>query len=540
MAGVAATGTVEAGTVEAGTVDPGLVQAGPVEAAGAGQDRAGPADTTTATGIPGPGTLSAEAPVGPIIAAHPGSLPVIPAQAAVADAESGGVPPDDPVPAEAAAPEPDQPAPDQPAADQPEAAQPEADEATPAALATDQPELALEYSPDPPATALPTGMSEDAGPLGLVQIGAEPDHAAWPEDPWLPGSRRPDRRALIIGVVLIAGLLSVASTAWLVKVDSTQASSPHGTHRTQPSRLGSGHAQPSQALSGQPTPILAQPSQPQPSQPLPTQPAPTQIGTGPARTVHTGHSQPGHNQPGHNQSSGGHPGTSRSGTGHSHPGQPGASQTGTHRSGSGQPGPGQTGQSQTGPGQTEPGQGSSQNGSGQNKSGQNGTGQGKPGQSGPGQAGSGSSGTGHSGTGRGATPTAPHPRRSAPGSRGGGAPRHPRPGLVSITPGLAGRPDARRVGALLVRYFAAVNHRQYQAYASLFAQQHRLTPRHFAWGYQTSHDSNAVLVGIAALKGGLKATVTFTSYQDPAQSPDHSSCIDWRITLFLHRTGATY
>jgi hypothetical protein len=111
---------------------------------------------------------------------------------------------------------------------------------------------------------------------------------------------------------------------------------------------------------------------------------------------------------------------------------------------------------------------------------------------------------------------------------------------VSITPGLAGRSDARRVGALLVRYFAAVNHRQYQAYASLFAQRRRLTPRHFAWGYQTSHDSNAVLVGISALKGGLRATVTFTSYQDPAQSPDHSSCIDWRITLFLHRTGATY
>ena len=111
---------------------------------------------------------------------------------------------------------------------------------------------------------------------------------------------------------------------------------------------------------------------------------------------------------------------------------------------------------------------------------------------------------------------------------------------MAITPGLAGRADARRVGGLLVRYFAAVNHRRYQAYASLFAQRRQLTPRGFAWGYRTSHDSNAVLAGIAALKGGLKATVTFTSYQDPAQSPDHSSCIDWRITLFLHRTGATY
>jgi hypothetical protein len=111
---------------------------------------------------------------------------------------------------------------------------------------------------------------------------------------------------------------------------------------------------------------------------------------------------------------------------------------------------------------------------------------------------------------------------------------------VSITPRLAGRADARRVGGLLARYFAAVNHRRYQAYASLFAQRHQLTPRDFAWGYRTSHDSNAVLVGIAALKGGLKATVTFTSQQDPAQSPDHSSCIDWRITLFLYRTGAAY
>jgi hypothetical protein len=111
---------------------------------------------------------------------------------------------------------------------------------------------------------------------------------------------------------------------------------------------------------------------------------------------------------------------------------------------------------------------------------------------------------------------------------------------VSITPGLAGRADARRVGGLLGRYFAAVNHRRYQAYASLFAQRRQLTPRDFAWGYRTSHDSNAVLVGVAALKGGLRATVTFTSQQDPAQSPDHSSCLDWRIILFLHRTGATY
>jgi hypothetical protein len=529
-AGAGAAGAAAPGTVEAGAAAISTIEAGTAEVAAAAQDFAGPADTATATGIPGPGTRSAVAPVTP---AHPGSPPVIPVQFGVADAESGGLPPGHTFPAEATVPEPDQPEPDQPEPDPHRTDQPGADEVTPA-LATDQSGLASQDSPAPPATTLPTGMSEDDGPLRLVRIDAEPGDEAWPEDPWLPGSRRPDRRALIIGVVLIAGLLSVASTAWLVRVSPPQASSPQGTHRSRPSRLGPGHGQPRQALSSQPTPILTQPSQPQP------QPAPTQTSTSPARPSHTGLSQSGHSQPGHNQSSSGHPGTSRSGTGHSPSGQPGASQTGTHRTGSGQAGPGQPGS----------GQGSSQNGSGhtgsgQSKSGHTGSGQGKPaqdkpGQSGPGQAGSGPSGTGHSGTGRGTTPTVPHPRRSAPGSRGGGAPRHSRPGVVSISRGLAGRADARLVGGLLVRYFAAVNHRQYWAYASLFAQRRQLTPRDVAWGYQTSHDSNAVLVGIAALKGGLKATVTFTSFQDPAKSPDHSSCIDWRITLFLHRTGATY
>lgn len=110
---------------------------------------------------------------------------------------------------------------------------------------------------------------------------------------------------------------------------------------------------------------------------------------------------------------------------------------------------------------------------------------------------------------------------------------------MSVGPGLDARPAVRRAAALLDRYFAAVNQRDYPAYQVLFAQRH-LTPREFAWGYGTSHDSNAVLAGVSALKGGLKATVTFTSHQNPAGSPDHSSCIDWRITLFLHRAGATY
>ncbi len=161
--------------------------------------------------------------------------------------------------------------------------------------------------------------------------------------------------------------------------------------------------------------------------------------------------------------------------------------------------------------------------------------------------GSGQHGSAHSGSGpsRSGPPgtvrsTTPPPHQPAPPSGGGGKTRHAAHGIVSIGPGLARRAGVQRVAALLERYFAAVNHRQYQAYARLFAERHQLTPREFAWGYRTSHDSNATLVGVAALKGGLKATVTFTSHQDPARSPDHSSCIDWKITLFLHRAGPVY
>ena len=517
----------------------------------------------------------------------------------MADAESGDGPPGHAVPSEAAAPHPDQREADRFKADQVGAEQPhaeqvraeqarcrtggaerphaeqagaeqsEVDQAAPAELTGDRSGPVPQSSPAPPETAPPetlprrretvsretvsrgtgpretrppAGLSEEAGLLRLVRIGAGADDDAWPEDPWLPGSRRPDRRALIIGVVVIAGLLAVASTAWLVGVNPPQASSPHGTRLSRPSQLGSGHAQPSQALSGQPAPSLTQPSQPRPSQPgsqpapsqpRPSQPAPTRTGTGPARPGQTGHSQTGH-------SGSGRPATSR--TGHSRTGQPGASQTGTQRTGSGQPGTSGAGNGQPArakqapatpvpaeqlrPEQAKPEQVRPQ--------------QARPEQARPGRL----------------RPIPDRPVRTWPvrfwprrhpddpasapvGSRVRGRRRergthtgrrvdHARPGRAA---------DARRVGGLLVRYFAAVNHRRYRAYASLFAQRRQLTPREFAWGYRTSHDSNAVLVGIAALKGGLKATVTFTSHQDPAQSPDHSSCIDWRITLFLHRAG---
>jgi hypothetical protein len=36
----------------------------------------------------------------------------------------------------------------------------------------------------------------------------------------------------------------------------------------------------------------------------------------------------------------------------------------------------------------------------------------------------------------------------------------------------------------------------------------------------------------------MTATVTFTSHQDPAASPNHASCTSWRIVLYLRITAA--
>jgi hypothetical protein len=40
--------------------------------------------------------------------------------------------------------------------------------------------------------------------------------------------------------------------------------------------------------------------------------------------------------------------------------------------------------------------------------------------------------------------------------------------------------------------------------------------------------------------GGLAASVTFRSQQNPADSPDNSSCDQWSITLFLVPDGTGY
>jgi hypothetical protein len=148
-----------------------------------------------------------------------------------------------------------------------------------------------------------------------------------------------------------------------------------------------------------------------------------------------------------------------------------------------------------------------------------------------------------------------HARPGVRAGRSGGAEAHsrtPRAGAslapggankVAVASSAAGSTALPQVMALLRRYFSAINGHDYAAYAQLLdAQVLRLSPASaFSSGYGSTSDSDETLTGISALSsGGVAAAVTFTSHQQPAESPDHSACNEWSITLFLVPQGAGY
>ncbi len=168
-------------------------------------------------------------------------------------------------------------------------------------------------------------------------------------------------------------------------------------------------------------------------------------------------------------------------------------------------------------------------------------GQGTTGASGTGGGATGSGSTsgrrgtaGHRRGSRGRTRTGQHTPRPAPGAS------RPAGGIVTVTPRLARNPLARPVAALLNRYFAAINHRNYREYLHLFGRWHQLALRRFRSGYRSTRDSHAVLLGVAPTRSGLVATVTFQSRQGPAASPDHAHCDQWMIKVYLRRAGRGY
>ena len=107
-----------------------------------------------------------------------------------------------------------------------------------------------------------------------------------------------------------------------------------------------------------------------------------------------------------------------------------------------------------------------------------------------------------------------------------------------------GRNAARpQVIALLDRYFSAINQHDYAAYAQLLDPQalQRSPASAFYTGDGSTADTGETLTGLADMSsGGVAAAVTFTSHQQPADSPDHSDCDNWSITLYLVPQGAGY
>jgi len=135
------------------------------------------------------------------------------------------------------------------------------------------------------------------------------------------------------------------------------------------------------------------------------------------------------------------------------------------------------------------------------------------------------------------SPTAPTtaPPTSASASTSSGS-------TVAVSAAAAGNAAAPQVTAFLNSYFTAINAHDYQAYDSLLDQQLQPYPQSaFESGYGTTTDSNETLNSITDTgSGGEAASVTFTSHQQPAESPDHSSCDQWSITLFLVPNGSGY
>jgi hypothetical protein len=123
----------------------------------------------------------------------------------------------------------------------------------------------------------------------------------------------------------------------------------------------------------------------------------------------------------------------------------------------------------------------------------------------------------------------------------------PSPGATSqglqVASGVAANPAAPQVMALVTSYFAAINAHNYQNYVSLLTAStaQNFTQAQFNSGYDSTTDSNMTLASISSTgSGSVAATLTFTSQQLPADSPNNSPCDKWQITLYLQPDGNSY
>jgi hypothetical protein len=117
------------------------------------------------------------------------------------------------------------------------------------------------------------------------------------------------------------------------------------------------------------------------------------------------------------------------------------------------------------------------------------------------------------------------------------------PGPVVVAPALQARPETPEVVALLGAYFSAIDQRDFDALRRTLVPRAGLpsTAAEFNRRYKSTEDSDVRLLGLGAgPDGGLVASVSFTSHQDPADSPDGvSPCLRWSIAYPLVRVDGS-
>lgn len=153
----------------------------------------------------------------------------------------------------------------------------------------------------------------------------------------------------------------------------------------------------------------------------------------------------------------------------------------------------------------------------------------------------GSGGSAHGG-GSSAAPASGGTAPAAPASPGGGTPSpgaNPDslpPGSVTIAPAASGNDAAEDISQFFYQYFSAVNSHDYSDYIALFAPGVQVpSSSQFDSGYGSTTDSGEVLAGISDADpgGDVVAHLTFTSHQDPSQSPNRANCDKWDVNFYL-------
>ncbi|HEX6452084.1 MAG TPA: nuclear transport factor 2 family protein [Trebonia sp.] len=102
--------------------------------------------------------------------------------------------------------------------------------------------------------------------------------------------------------------------------------------------------------------------------------------------------------------------------------------------------------------------------------------------------------------------------------------------------------STQQAKAFLDQYFHAINSHDYHAYIALLAPgEPAPSPSQFHREYGSTTDTGENLSGTSTgADGEVVAHVTFTSHQDPSQSPTGTSCDTWDVSLYLVADSGSY